>query len=282
MGRDMLRIIIIAFCIVEVSWGLTPRVAGLSGAGRAGIAQEALFTNPAAVAALSKNAVFYSFLNAKNHEKTNLKPGKSHVLGAYDAMSSSLFKGGVAYVSEFGHRVLSRKGPIYQDRKGFMGAFAAPFSRSFLVGFNVKAMQQDGGKAYHTYGDFGLIYFLLPTIPVGFVVSNFGDKEGEDPRSIAGGIQFDLAGPLSLYFDYGRFLSIEGVGNTFSALALELTFYRDFVLRGGWLRNELISERGSSLGFSWNGPRTAFEYALKKTVRVVPEFNHSFGIRVVF
>ena len=268
------------FLFGSASWAMTPQVEGLGGAGRGGLPKEALFSNPAAVSMLRQNTAFLAYTQTKLRD---LKAGgKVQIAGIYDG-SSDLAHGGIAYIRE-SRRVSLGSGTTYADSTKIRTVIGRELFSGLQMGIktNYTIQRTSGVTTKYFYGDAGFLYPLFAELPLGLTVENVMDKAEERPRTIYAGLRYDIDGPLDLYGDIGKSVSSRKSQGTPWAIGLEVKFFDELFFRGGLFRDAAIGARGWAAGLSWLSPRTAFEYALRRSTSIPRQTDHNLGVSVIF
>ncbi len=262
------------------SFANVPQIVGLGGGGTAGVPKDALFSNPAAVVGLTKNRAFFSYSQSKIRDLG--AGGRIWATGVYDG-SSKAAKGGITYIRESRRRLVAGSSP-YLDSQTVRGVLGKRMFGGIMMGLtvNYKMKKQNEDTENVFVGDAGLIYPVSKGFPAGLKVENVTDKEGERPRTVTLGTKYRVSGPLTVVADFGRTVSeFTEVKNLWS-LAAEVTLFKELILRGSLFKDSIDSIRGKSVGASWNGPRTSFEYALRITNGAPRERDHVLGVSLMF
>lgn len=278
------KITLIALIVIlsaNIATAQTPQEEGLAGAGRAGLAREAMHSNPAAVALLKQNMAAASYTLTRIRDLGDAG-GIVQNADLYDG-TSEMAHGGLGYTKE-GRRVSLGNGSKYVDRTSVRTVLGRDVYRGILVGMkpSYTIHRENGVESKYFHADAGIIYPLFTDMPMGITVENVMDKDLERPRSVYAAISYSMEGPLSIYADIGRVVSAQKNGRTLWAFGAEIKIFDELVARAGLYRDTILETRGFGLGLSWLGPRTAFEYALRKSISAPMQMDHVFGINLVF
>ncbi len=279
MGKITLFFIFVCCMLSASARSYTPRIHGLVGGAASGLPSDSVFGNPAAVAFIRKNAMFFYYSRITKEGRENSRGQDIH-LGMYDAVSSKKLKGAVAY-STSARDEPSLLGSSYSGRrKTWTGVLGTTFSRRMSLGARLKYVRKN--DIAHFYGDVGGMILLTSKLNLGLTLENIHNKLGEESRNASLGLRYDILGPLNLYLSAGRKLSSVDDGNLSWSVAGELTVYKQFIFSGGVMRNIKSGRKGHSIGLMWNGPRTTFEYTVRTTTDIHTQYDHVGGIRIVF
>lgn len=257
-----------------------PQIVGLGGGGTSGVPKDALFSNPAAVAGLTTHRAFYSYSQSKIRELG--AGGRVWATGVYDG-KGKLAKGGLSYIRESRRRLIDGESP-YLDSQTVRGVVGRAVWKNLISGVTVNyKMKRENDETENIFTtDVGFIYPMLRTLPVGLKVENVTDHEGERPRNAVLGISYKLTGPLKVVADYGKAFSNFNDGDSLWSVAAEVTVFKELIIRGALFHDQIDAIRGTTLGISWNGPRTSFEYALRMTRGTPRERDHVLGVSLEF
>lgn len=260
----------------------SPRVTGLGGGGRAGVANESLFLNPAAAVLLDGSSSFFHYTKPSVPELGS--SGRSLTVGASDG-DNPVAKGAAAFVRTSRARVNDGK-ITYEDRKEFRMSFGQYISGSIAAGISGRYVTRDNGDGTVTkffQGDLGLLFPLFSDIRAGATFENFSKKNGEEPPTLGLGASYILGAGIQLYAD-GTQIMAEGPkkGQKSWSLSGEINAVADFVIRASRFRKAFTGAQGNSLGLTWGGPRTSLDYAYRSTKGSPHEKDHVFGLNVKF
>lgn len=257
-----------------------PQIVGLGGGGTAGVPKDALFSNPAGVVGLKSHRAFFSYSQSKIRDLG--AGGRIWATGVYDG-KSRFAKGGLSYIRESRRRLSEGESP-YLDSQTVRGIIGRPIVGNLFAGSTVNyKMKRENGKDINLFtADFGLIYPLFSDVPIGLKAENLGDTLGEGPRALTLGVQYDISGPIVLIADYGRTISQQMETKNNWSLATEVSLFKELVIRGALFKSGVDALRGFAVGASWNGPRTAFEYAMRVTRGAPTERDHVLGLSLQF
>ena len=275
-----LLVMIVCGVMTSNAWASIPHLDGLAGAGRSGIPTVALFSNPAAVGVLKTNHAFYSYMQSKISDLG--AGGRYWTAGAYDTTSQH-FKGGLAYIRE-SRRTLTATGSNYSDHTTVRGVIGTRVYKDLLSGMqvNYSTRRAGGEEINYFHGNLGVIYPVMKGLPLGVTLENVTNNEFERPLSGGVGIRHALYQSISVYADLVRVLKGELAGENSWALGSEITIFNDLRFRVGLFKDDIEKIRGLGLGLAWIGPRTTFEYAMRRTRRDPQQVDHSLGIAIIF
>lgn len=275
--RNILAIALIMLLGAEAK-AFSPQVEGLGGAGRAGLAKEGMFSNPASPVLLKTNVVFAV------HTQTKMRDlgagGVAQAAGVYDG-SSEFAHGGLGFIRE-SRRIGVGSGSTYVHQSTIRGVIARPIFGDLSMGArtNYTMHKENGTKNNYFHGDVGFLYPVFSDLPLGLTVENVTDKAGERPRTIFGALSYDVMGPLDLYADLGFVVSKVKSANRVWGIGVEVAVFDEILLRGGLHRDSVLDERGWSTGLAWAGPRASLEYALRMTTNRPSQRDHVFGMSI--
>lgn len=270
------------FSATSIAASDSPLIQGLSGAGRAGVPAEALFTNPASVAFLTQPSSYFFWGKPSVPEFSS--GGRVYSMGAYDGGSPNM-KGAMGYTSISRARIGGGGQQVYEDRS--IVQFSAGRSITDAVSAGVAAKyivkRNNGDSTKFFQGDAGIIFPLFKDLRFGLTYENFVNKEaiGEEPPAFAAGAQYGLGFGFQLLADGVRYLKGSAKGKNSWSLAAEYTLSSSFTVRGGRFQDRFRDIKGWSLGLSWSGPRASFDYAMRTTSDSPHEKDHVLGIRVL-
>lgn len=283
MTRNALLLVSLLLSSPNFATADSPLLQGLGGSGRAGIAKESLFSNPAGAAFITDSSGFVHYTKPKIPELN--AGGRGYAVGAYDGAQGD-WKGAFAYVRS--SRALMVNGVQgYEDKSDFRFTMARPIGGSILAGAQVRYVKliAPAGRSETKYfeGDVGVILPLFNDIRLGVTYENIGPlKTGQRPGTVGGGVQYLVGGGLEAFADGTRQMSGPRKGDRGWSAGLQLPLVAGFVGRGGKFQDGFRRLRGWSMGLGWNGPRTSFDYALRTTGTKKREKDQVFGMNVVF
>jgi hypothetical protein len=260
---------------------VSPVVQGLGGAGRAGVAKESAFTNPAS-ASLLKDASFFLFY-AKPHVSAFDSGGRGYSIGASDG--GTAIKGSFAFVSSSAARIGRDGQQIFEDRSEFR------FATGFSLGGNVAGgiatryvnrRNPGGGDNNQKFfqGDLGILFPLFWGVTGGVTYENVFNQEDERPPTIGAGLQYNIGGGLRAFADGTKIMNGTRKASTGWALAGDLTLGTDYTVRIGRFQDAYRKLRGWSFGLAWTGPRMTVDYALRMAGDNPKEQDHILGFTV--
>jgi hypothetical protein len=259
----------------------SPVVQGQGGAGRAGLPLESLFANPAAVGLLTPSSSFFL-----NYEKPRIPDwnagGREYSVGVYDGTSEAV-KGGFGYVRTSRALVdAAGRRQDYEDRSDFRAVFGRPVWGNIVAGVRTRYVTRRNGAAEKKFldGDLGTIFPLYAGVTGALTYEHALAVAGEQPPTVGAGLAYALGDGLTAYADGYRLMQGLKKGDRGWALGLEVILAGDFRVRGGRFQDGMRRLKGWSLGLSWLGPRTSFQYAMRTTGTNPKEKDHIFGISV--
>jgi hypothetical protein len=284
MPRYLLIMVLNLFFIFSAlalpqAWAQPPRKMGLAGAGRSGILQEAIFTNPAALTYLTQSLAYGYYGSPRINDWD--ASGKQITVGAYDG-ANEYAKAGFAF-EKVSHPVLLAGGNrAYRDRKTFILGLGRELTNFLDLGITGKYVyRKDGGDEKKFFnGDVGAMLKIFSGAQIGLTYENAFDQEGELPPIIGAGIRYDILGPIAALVDAGFATNGLQKDKKQFSYAIELGLFDDIVGRGGFYQDSISGLRGSAFGFSWQGPRTSFDYGLRMTRRAPVQREHVLGITI--
>lgn len=257
----------------------TPRKIGLAGAGRSGILQEALYTNPAALAYLQQSLAF-GYYGMPRITDWNAG-GRQVSVGAYDG-DNPFAKAGLAYERDSRAILLAGGARGYRDRSTYLLGVGRQIFDMLDLGVTGKyVVRRDGGDTTKFFdGNAGALIKAIPSLQLGVTYENFANREGETPPILGMGIRYDILGPIAALVDGGY--STKGVTKSRKqwSYAMELGLADDVIARGGFFQDSINGHTGRALGISWQGPRTSFDYGLRMTRKAPVQREHVFGMTV--
>lgn len=253
-----------------------------AGAGRSGIAREALFTNPAALATLQGSWAFTYFTKSRMQDLDS--GGRNLTAGLYDG-ESEVLKAGFAYNRESRARSSGDPaavgGVTYLDRTEWRASLGQMITGSVAGGLTGKYVKRRRGTAETKKfdGDLGVMFPLFKDVFVGATYENIWNiEEAENPTTIGIGAKYGLSEGVGILGDAYRATKGSAKGENSWATGVELAVVSDFYLRGGLFHDEINHTRGKSIGFSWAGPTASFDYTMRVVSTRPRDKDHSFGL----
>lgn len=286
MSRSLLRftakLILLGALSASLAWADSPRRTGLAGAGRSGITNEPLFSNPAALAYLehSEGFGFYGFPRIKDWGAG----GRQITAGIYDG-ENQIAKAGFAYERDARAILQSGASRAYRDRSNFLFGLGQHITRFLDLGLTGKYIVRRDGSSESTKffnGDVGALVkeAIIPGAQIGFTYENALNKEGELPPIAAFGVRYDILGPMAAHIDGAMATQGEYKNKKQWSYALEMGLAEEISIRGGLYQDSIGGIRGKSLGVSWQGPRTSFDYGLKISRNAPVQREHVVGMTI--
>jgi hypothetical protein len=254
-------------------------VQGLAGASRAGVAREAVFSNPASVSYVSDTFGFFHYQIPKIPDFN--AGGRGFNVGVYDG-GNQTWKGGLAY-TRTSKAVLVKNQQGYVDRSDFRFATGHKLFGSVDGGLATRWVNSSNSSTTSRFleGDIGILFPLYTDLRGGLTYENILNKEDETPATIGAGANYSLGYGFQLIADGYRLMSGTRAGERGWSLAGEAGLTGDFFLRAGIFEEAYRALKGWSLGASWIGPKASFDYALKTTGKGPREKMHVMGMSIV-
>lgn len=255
---------------------LTPRMAALGGAGRAGpLLNDAIFLNP------SFTSLLPTYSLALNYAALRQPGGRNYSVSIQDGRSE-LFQAGVAYT-------------VREDQS--LVHFGVSKAALRQLGFGVSGklfFEKLPGGSQRTSHEVVLstTYVPLPWFQAALVVDNALETARTLDqglyREVALGVKFNVDKIVLVYVDPHFTPSLEGSARYGHEAGLEFVMMSDFFFRLGNFRNSAIpylsGARGNGwgTGFGWIGPRFSIDYGLSRAVSPTLGTNHSTGMAFYF
>ena len=258
----------------------SPVVQGLGGAGRAGLPNEALYSNPAAVGLLNQS---YSFLM---YEKPRIPEwnagGRAYAIGAYDGTNEAV-KGAFGYLRTSMARVDAAGRQGYVDRSEYRLALGRPVWSGVIAGLQARYVTRRTGPDGRSFfdGNLGAIFPVYSGFIGGVTYENAMNEEADRLPTAGVGVTYGFASSgIQLYGDGTRIMKGALKGQRGWALGGEISLAGDFRLRAGRFQDGQRRRKGWSIGASWAGPRASFDYAMRTSGSDPKERDHIFGMTV--
>lgn len=256
----------------------SPVVQGLSGAVRAGVPREALFSNPASITSIGNTYGFFHYELPKIADYN--ASGRAYSVGLYDGGDAN-WKGGFGYSRTARARIFQgHQG--YIDRSEFRFTSGHEIIKGVTGGFSGRMIKNynasDSGSFFE--GDLGILFPLFQDLRGGLTFENILNREDETPQTVGVGAAYSLGYGIQLLADGYRLMSGTKSGERGWALAGELGLTGDFLARAGLFEEAYRGLKGYSLGATWMGPRMQFDYAYKITGKGPKEREHILGLTV--
>ena len=243
----------------------TAQLKSQSGAGVASLlTNEATILNPASIVFTNQSTLFYEKstfdVEDKSDQRTDsYKEGASEGFILVD--SSSAVKGGVNY---------SYQRQAAGNKRTYGLSLAAPLSKRSAAGFIFSHNEEDSilnpGRIY-TQVDFGYTNVLSEQLTFGFTIHDLTFVNPEYFKQTVGAF-YTVNDFLDLMVDAGTGDLKNREKKSFNKWAAQLQAGKNFYMRYGRFYDRTIDYKGSSVGFSWIGPRLAFEYAVKNYEKI--------------
>ena len=283
MTRNALTIVV-ALCAAPASsfaTAISPVVQGLGGAGRAGVAKESVFTNPASAALLTGASGFVYF------QKPSIPDfdagGRAYAIGISDG--GTAVKGSFAYLRSSKARLKFDGTQGYEDRTEFRFASGFGIGGNVLGGLATRYVtrRDNGNRDRFFQADAGLLFPLFSGIKAGLTYENVFNREDELPPTLGAGAQYALGfGGISIYADGYRLMDGARKGERGYALAAESAIAGDLAIRAGRFMEGFRRIKGWSAGLSYKSDAVTFEYSFRVAGRDAKEKDHTFGITAGF
>ncbi len=249
---------------------------GFSGAGRAGILREAVFTNPAALALLTGSYGFGYFTKTR---LVNLDSGgRDLTVGAMDG-DNEYAKAAFAYERE-ARAGINAAGASYFDRTQMRLGIGRMLTPSLGAGITGKYIVRRNGAAETKKmdGDAGVFYPVMNDMMLGLTYENFVNVETENPTVIGAGVKYNVIPALGLFADAARITKGNNKGKYSWSTAFEVSMMGDLFLRAGLFKDFVNGTKGKSIGLTWAGPRTSFDYSMHLIQTGVREKSQTLGV----
>lgn len=283
MTRNILRLLALLFSLPASSFANadSPVVQGLGGAGRAGVPNEALFTNPASVALLTTSGSFFIYTKPNIPEWE--AGGRAYAIGAYDGGNESA-RGSFGMLRSSRARIGRDGRQSYEDRSEYRFTVGTKLWANVSGGAQVRYVTRRVGATEEKFfnGDIGAIFPVYMGLIGGLTYEDALNKAGEPPARVGAGLTYALGYGLQVYGDGYRFMKGVEKGQRGWALGAEFGLAGDFKIRAGRFQDGFRRLRGWSAGLSWTGPRASFDYALRTTGSGPKEKDHIFGMTIAF
>lgn len=237
----------------------TTRLKSMAGAGVASILiTEAPILNPASIVFFQNSTIQYQqsreiLNNISNDRQNRYEDGKKELLVITDTTSG--IKGGFSY--------------DYQNvdagkRKQFSLSFARNIGKKSGFGIIYKHNDEESLITNNKYNQIviGGTHIISKDLTLGFNIMDALQREPEY-FSYTLGAQYTLKDKINLIADIGSgdIKNYEEEG--FTKICIQLEAFKSVFLRYGRFHDKRLNEKGTSVGFSWAGPKLALEYALK-------------------
>lgn len=261
------------------SWAVAPRKLGFAGAGRSGILQEALETNPAALAYLDKSLGF-GYIGMPRIKDWQAGGRQLHV-GVYDGENQYL-RAGFSFEKDSRAILLANGARGYRDRTTFKFGGGAHATSFMDLGATVKYVRwRDGGpEQKYMDGDIGALLKVFKGTQLGLTYENLGYRADELPPTLGAGIRYDILGPTAVLVDGAYALKGDLKDKKQWSYGMELGLSDELIGRGGIFQDSINGLRGYAAGFSWQGPRTSFDYGLRISRHAPVQREHVLGMTV--
>ncbi len=288
MNKEMTRnafllILFLSFGMFTVDFATadSPVVQGLGGAGRAGVPREGLFSNPAAVGLLTESGAFLIY------EKPRIPDwnagGRLYSVGAFDGQNAGL-KGAFGYIRTSRARVENTVSQSYEDRSEYRMALGLPLAANVAAGLRVQYITRRTGsqetKIFN--GGVGTIFPVYSGLIAGLTYENLLNKPGELAPTMGAGLSYALGYGIQVYGDGYRQMKGPKKGERGWALGAETALAGELRVRGGRFQDGDRRRKGWSMGASWVGPRTSFDYAMRTSGDLPKERDHILGLTTIF
>jgi hypothetical protein len=277
MTRNALLVFGLLYALPSFATVDSPVVQGLAGAERAGVPREALFSNPASVAAITTTYGFYHF-EIPSIPDFNAG-GRAWSAGIYDG-GDQHWKGGFGY-----SRVA--KARIFNGRQGYIDRREIRFASGHAIYGGVtgglatryiKNYNDSSDPGSFLEGDLGLEFPLFSDMRGGITFENVLNREDDSPQTLGAGAAYALGMGFNIIGDAYRLMSGTKSGNKGYALAGEAGLVGDITVRAGILQEAYRMLHGWSVGATWMGPRMSLDYAFKMLGAGPKERAHVLGL----
>ncbi len=257
----------------------SPVVQSLGGAGRAGVAREALFTNPASISLTKASFGFVHYALPKIADFN--AGGRAYSLGIYDA-GNQTWKGGFSYSRSSKAVLAPDKTQSYEDRSEMRFVTGHAISGGVFGGLQTKYAKKHSGPESGRFLELGLgvIFPLFSDLRGGLTWENLLGREDSAPSTIGAGATYSLGQGISLYADGYRLMGGSREGERGWSLGGEISMSADFIARAGMFEEGYRAFKGWAVGASWSGPRASFDWSMRTTGKGPKEREHILGMTV--
>jgi hypothetical protein len=247
----------------------SPRIAALSGAGKAGpLLNDSILLNPSFTPFLPTHSIAASYFN---YNGPNAFRGRNYHVSIQDGRSE-YFQAGASYTmredASFVHVGASRTAV---QRLGF--------------GVSGKFFLLNGGRTSGQDITFSTTWIISNWLQAALVADNLLENANGKSmgmyREIALALKINVQGILLIYLDPHYTPSLSGTQKVGHAAGLEFVMFRDFFLRVGQSHNSLIpfeSARGRtvSAGAGWVAPRISIDFGITRALE--PRYANAFSM----
>lgn len=264
----------------------TGRLTGTAGAGVGSVLlDEAAVLNPAPLAFYNLSSIYLqrSGLNFKEADEINQSEAQKEFekarVNQYNNRSVSYgvilsdtkgpFKGSFGYF---------KQKEKLNTRQRFAGTWSSLMSEDSAFGLRgqrtTDTIESEDGlpRKERTFYQVsvGVLHVLSEELTVGLVANDPFESLPEESTAELG-VQYYFNRLFVLMADGGLNYYQTASDSYFYKGALQISFFKDFFLRGGIFHNEGRKEKGNGVGLSWMGARVIADVALKNTTFFGPE-----------
>jgi hypothetical protein len=279
MSRNAFLILAALYSYPSFATPDSPIVQGLAGATRAGVAREAVFSNPASVNLITTNFAFYHYEIPSIPDYN--AGGRAFNVGLYDGAEPDL-KAAIDYSRISKARIFAGQ-QGYIDRSEIRLALGHALVGPLVAGVNGRLVKNynDPGSASFFEGDAGLATPIFTDLRAGLTFENILNREDENPQTVGVGAAYNVGYGIQVVADGSRLMQGSKSGAKGWSLAGEFGLANDFSVRGGIFREAYRGFKGWALGLSWAGPRMSLDYAFKSVGGGPTEHSHILGMTLV-
>jgi hypothetical protein len=253
-------------------------------------AHDSILLNPASGAFASEYSIHGNFSSAARTLSASIFDSKSTALGA-----------GFAYIRRSVEKDDASKiytaGDTETNYQGLNLSLFGKLQENFGVGLTARYSIREKSSstdlnAKSLNGDFGVAFKLLPQLTLGAVYKNIlGDKNNLEPRTLAGGLNYELLPELTLTGALEKYSAtsdspIFGVpdDSKFSwAIGAQYTFKSNgLALRAGFREVAAWSTQIACAGIGYSRENIQIDYSLANILKGQKTSIHSFGLGMTF
>jgi hypothetical protein len=237
----------------------TTRMKALGGAGVGSLLlNEGPILNPSSLVFIGNSSLYYQKDRDELDEKSSdrarsYNEAKSESIVITD--TSTPLKGGISY---------SYQNENSGKRKRLTGSIASNVGKRSSFGIGLRYNEENSFLMRKTYNQIvlGITHIAKEGINFGFVVVD-PMQSNEEYFKYTAGIQYTLHDTIDLLLDAGSGDTQNSEKESFTKVAVQLRTFKRFFLRYGRFHDRLYNEKGSSIGFSWVGPKFSVDFAQK-------------------
>ncbi len=260
---------VVFFCFSFLSFSQihpfqTTRLKATAGTGIGSLLMnESAVLNPAAAAFFKGSSIYAqrSWLELQNPSNRPFTADQfkddSHQTGFIFADSKKNLKGTAAYITQ--QEGFNKRRRISSS----LSALINEFTSFGILYHNTKdEFYRTSERKYHQW-NLGLTRIIGKKLTAGIIFNDIF-KSNPTERQLAGGFQYTFSDILSFMGDLGYNFSRKFSESLFYRAALQITFFDDFFLRGGYSYNKDFGEKTLGVGLSWVAPKLIVSAALNE------------------